>query len=225
MDVARLVLDYLQALIWPALIVFFGFRFREPLSQFLERLTSEGTKVMVGPVGVELGAEVAARQQERIATLAEQSETADPAQLRESAREKKRESDRDSFVLVTSDFLKLPYGTRRKEVARDIADITETMDLDDILQFARSPRGGERAGAAIGLRVHLQRFDTTQQDPRLPNAIRGLMDDRFSTVRYRAAEALSAAPQLASQLAEELRRLAENDENRDVRTMARKALP
>ena len=213
---------------WPALIVFVGLKNRDALRKFLERVASQGTKFTIAGTTVEMEpeiqAEVAARQQERIDTLAEASKTADPAQLRELTQEKKRESDRDSFVSLTETFLKLPYGDRRKEVARDIADVTETMDLDDILQFARSPRGGERAGAAIGLGVHLQRFDTTKQDPRLPNAIRPLLDDRFSIVRYRAAEALSAAPQLASQLAEELRRLAENDENSDVRTMASRAL-
>jgi hypothetical protein len=218
-EVARLVLDYVQALIWPALVVFVVVRFRRPVGQFLGRIAGESQEFSAAGFGLE----ITARFQERLATLAEQSETADPAELRESVKDAAREFGHDQFRVLTSNFLKLPLRTRQ-EVAREIANVARTMELDDILQFARSPRGGERLGAAIGLRVHLQRFEPTQRDPRLRATIRDLIGDRFSLVRYRGAEALRAAPQLASELADDLSGLAESDDNLDVRDMARKAL-
>ena len=98
------------------------------------------------------------------------------------------------------------------------------MELDDILGYVSSSNPGERLGAAIGLRAQLQKANGAAEDPRVVDAIRELLDDRSSLVRYRAVEAVRAAPQLAVLFEPELRTLGEKDKNREVREMARKAL-
>ena len=218
-DVARLILDYVQALVWPALVVLVVIRFRRGIGDFLGRIAGESQEFSASGFGLE----ITAKFQEELANLAEQSESIDPAELRESVKRTARELGRDQFRALTSNFLELPVRVRR-EVAREIGHFAETMELDDLLEFARSPHGGERLGAAIGLRVHMQKSERARKDPRVLAAIRELLNDRLSLVRYRAVEALRAVPQLVPEFAEDVSGLAETDDNSDVRDMARKAL-
>jgi hypothetical protein len=164
-----------------------------------------------------------AKFQERLANLTEESATADPEQLRESVRETVRDLTNDQFREFAAEMSDAPYG-RRRELAEAIATITGTMELEDILDYVSSPSAGERVSAAIGLRVHLQTAKAEPEDPRVVNALRKLLTDRSSLVRYRAVEAVRASPQLAMQFEPELRTLADNDKNREVRETARKVL-
>lgn len=218
-DVARLILDYVQALVWPALVVLVVVRFRRGIGDFLGRIAGESQEFSASGFGLE----ITAKFQEELANLAEQSESLDPAELRESVKRTSQELGRDQFRALTSNFLELSIRVRR-EVAREIGHFAETMEVDDLLEFARSQHGGERLGAAIGLRVHMQKSEQAREDPRVLATIRELLSDRLSLVRYRAVEALRAAPQLVPELAEDVTRLAETDDNSEVRSMARKAL-
>jgi HEAT repeat protein len=218
-NVAELVLDYIQALIWPALAIFVVIRFRRGIGDFLVRIAGESEEFSASAFGVELSAKF----QERLANLKEESDTADPEQLRESVKETVRDFTNDQFGELAAEISDAPYGARR-ELAQAIATVAENMELDDILGYVSSPSSGERLGAGIGLRVQLQAAKAAPDDPRVVGAIRALLNDRSSLVRYRAVEAVRAAPQLAVQLEPELRVLADNEKNREVRETARKAL-
>ena len=218
MDVAELVLDYVQALVWPALVLFLGIRFRRGIRSFLERIAGESQEFSASAFGIE----VSTTFQERLASLAEESETADPGEFRESVKETAREFANEQFRELTANISEASLGSRR-ELAQAIAATAQTMTLDDILEFVSSADAGERLGAAIGLRVQLRAGKATGE-PRVIDAIRELLNDRSSLVRYRAAEAVRAAPKLAGQFEPELRSLADTDRNREVRKMARSVL-
>jgi hypothetical protein len=201
MATAEIVLDYIQTLVWPALIVFVVLRFRRRIADFMRRIAGESREFSASAFGVG----ITAKFQEQLANLAEQSKTADPEQLRESVTRAAHDFGLDQFRALTSNF----------------ADLS----LDALVSFADSGNGGERTGAAIGLGVQLQRDPSAaRRDPKILEAVRKLLRDRSSLVRYRAVEAVRAVPELAADVEDELRSLAENDRNRHVRTMALKAL-
>ena len=219
MKVAELVLDYVQALVWPALAVFVVVRFRRGIRDFLGRIAGESREFSASAFGVELSATF----QERLANLRQESDTADPEQLRESVKETVRDFTNEQFRELAAEISDAPYGARR-QLAQAIAAVAENMELDDVLDHVSSADTGGRVGAAIALRVQLQGAKASPEEPRVVDAIRVLLDDRSSLVRYRAVEAVRAAPKLAVQFEPELRTLADREKNREVRELARKVL-
>jgi hypothetical protein len=96
--------------------------------------------------------------------------------------------------------------------------------LGQILDFATSPYTGERVAAAIALGVYASDSMHAREDAQVVSALRGLLTDHFSRVRYRAVEAVADCPELIEGLQPELRRLADSDTNKSVKNLARKVL-
>jgi HEAT repeat protein len=220
MRTAEIVLDYIRVLVWPALIIFVVLRFRGGIGDFVRRIAGESREFSASAFG--LG--ITAKFQEQLANLAEQSETADPEQLRESVKRAAHDFGLEQFRALTSNFARLPLDARR-EAAETLAEVTATMGLGDLVEYAYSGNVGERTGAAIGLGVHLETDPAAaRRDQKILEALRKLLRDRSSLVKYRAAEAVRIAPDVAPDVESELRSLADEDGNRHVRTMALKAL-
>jgi hypothetical protein len=113
----------------------------------------------------------------------------------------------------------------RNETARKVKNIGARLELEDALSFCRSPKTAERVGGVIALGVHLRSSKETRGDRRVLSALHELLTaDRSSFVRYRAAEVLRSSPTLVQTYDDELRHLADTDENSWVRRMAAQAL-
>jgi hypothetical protein len=112
----------------------------------------------------------------------------------------------------------------RNATAEEIKDIAASLDLDEVLSFCRSRKTAERVGAAIALGVHLRSSSETRSDRRALSALGELLSDRSSLVRYRGAEVLRSSPALVPTFEDELRRIAQADENSYVRSMANRAV-
>nr|QNO50735.1 hypothetical protein EGEIMDOP_00020 [Methanosarcinales archaeon ANME-1 ERB6] len=98
------------------------------------------------------------------------------------------------------------------------------MTLEDLLDFSDSSMPGEKVGAAIGIRVHIESSPSIAFDQRIIQAIRTLLCDIESRVRFRAVEAIGAGPKLASTFQEELESISRSDSNNIVRKKARELL-
>jgi hypothetical protein len=117
------------------------------------------------------------------------------------------------------------YMSVRNDTADQVKDIAAFLGLEEVLGFCRSRKTAERVGGAIALGVHLRSSKETRTDRRVLSALGELLTDgRSSLVRYRAAEVLRLSPALVQTYDDELRRLADTDDNSWVRTMAAKAL-
>jgi hypothetical protein len=218
MDVARLILDYLQTLIWPALLIAVLIRFAPHLRALFQRV-STGGQLQVGGAGFNLLLDF----RNTLHEIAEQSENLDEQALRKSVKQADERLNRELLAL-TSAFYESPIEERRK-IAAKMRKQTATMSLDELLELADSDDPGERVAAGIGLGDRMKRSSSTQQDPRVLSALRALLDDRsHSRVRYRAAEALNGSPELVPRFRNELYSLAKNDSNGYVKRMAQRAL-
>jgi len=220
-----MVLDYIRVLIWPVAVLVVVFRFRGGIANLVQRVLGESQELSASGFGLGITAkfsETAAKFNETVANL-EDAENVDAAGLNESIKQAAHEMSLDQFRALTATFSLLPIQLRR-DVATEIADFAGTMDLEDLLVFAESPQTGERVGAAIGLRVHVERSDEARRNPAVLAAIDALLEDRSSLVRYRAAEAVRAVPELLLDFRDELTTIAKTDRNADVRQMAHKAL-
>ena len=218
MDVAKLVLDYLQTLIWPAVLVALLVRFAPHIRALLQRVSSGG-QLQVGGAGFNLLLDFRNTLEE----LADKSEALDAPALRQSVKEAERKLNRDLLAL-TSGFYDAPIDERRK-IAAKMRDAAARIDLDGLLKLADSHDAGERVGAAIGLGELIKGSKEAQDDPRVIAALRALLSDRrHSRVRYRAAEALHHSPELVPAFRDELTQLAQTESNAYVRKIAESAL-
>jgi HEAT repeat protein len=132
-------------------------------------------------------------------------------------------SVRAQFRAVASRF----YGASmddRIAAAEEIANLGGLLPFDEVLAFARSKEAGERVAAAVALAAHLQTSERVRNDAELQSALRALLNDGRSRVRYRAVEVLRGTPALVAAYKEDLSWIAGHDENRDVRVIAGKAL-
>jgi hypothetical protein len=218
-DLAELVLDYIRVLIWPALVLLVVVRFRGGIRDFLERIAGESEEVSASGFGIQ----VSAKFQEKLAALAETSTAVDANDLRKSVREAAKELDREQFRSLTSMFTRLS-PSQRQQAVRELERVTAGMTVDELMEFAGSPNPGERVGAAIGLRVNLQRSPDLANEPRFIRSVRALLGDESSFVRYRALEAVLSNEALGPQVEPEVRTLAETERNRQVRGLAERAL-
>lgn len=215
MDVARLILDYVQTLIWPTLVVVVLVRFGPALWDLLQRVSSGGQLQVGGP-----GFNVLLDFRETVREIAEE---ADDPTIRESARRAEERLNQQLLGLASS-FYDTPIDERRRAAAA-MRKQTATLTLDELLELAGSEDPGKRVAAGIGLGERLKRSEEARADARVISVLRRLIKDRaHSRVRYRAAEALRGAPELIPQLENELRDLAAHDSNAYVRTMASQAL-
>jgi HEAT repeat protein len=220
-DWAQLVLDYIRVLIWPALVVVLAIHFRRGIGDFLGRIAGESQEFSASASGFGVG--FTAKFQKQLETLAEQSETAGATELKESVQRVAKEFNRDQFRALTANFTDLSTAQRQQAV-RELARLTESMELGEILGFTHSPHAGERVGAAVALGALLERSAEAADDQAVIEAIQRLLADRSSFVRYRAVEALLGSPTLTSHFESELRRLARTERNSQVRALARRAL-
>jgi HEAT repeat protein len=216
---ARLVLEYIQAFIWPVVVVIAVLWVRRPLRRLLERVGQESEEVSASGFGIQF----AARFQQTIDDLAKESDVVDAPTLRASVKKAAADLSADQFRALAPNF----FGTSqsaREETARAIARLAPGLELDELLSFAISPNTGERVGAAIGLGVLAESSDGVCTDSRVRSTIRQLLDDRNSRVRYRAVKATEACSELTLALAPQLRELADEEPNRFVRKHAQRIL-
>ena len=119
------------------------------------------------------------------------------------------------------------YGSpidQRMAAAEEIANLGGLLPFEEVLAFAGSKEPGERVGAAIAVAAHLQTSERVRDERDLQSALRKLLNDPRSRVRYRAVEVLRGTPALVAAYETDLRWIARHDQNRDVRVMAGKAL-
>jgi TIR domain len=129
----------------------------------------------------------------------------------------------DDFRAVTLGFDSRDTAVRNA-TADKIKEIAAFLELDEVLTFCRSRKRAERVGAAIALGVHIRSSTQARADRRVLSALGELLNGRSSLVRYRAAQVIRTSPALVPTYEDDLRRLAEIDENPHVRDMAAAAL-
>jgi HEAT repeat protein len=215
MTTEELILEYVKVLVWPALVLLGVFYLRTPIKRLIERFTRESGEISAAGFGFEL----TAKFRETLEDLAQSPDAADAPELRESVKQAATDLAREQFIALATNFYNAPIDVRR-EAARAIARVAAELSLDELLGFAGSPSNGERVGAAIGLRAHMASSPETCTDPRVGLAVGRLLDDPNSRVRYRAVEAAQACSDLVRALAPQIRRLADEDANRDVKKRA-----
>lgn len=221
METAELILEYVKALVWPAVFLFVLFRFRESIKQLVDRVIRESGEISGSGFGVQGSVRFV---HDRMNDLADKLDTADaPPEVRESVKRTAVDLARDEFRALSSNFYGAPVEARR-EAARAISHVATSLPVEDLLDFARSPVFGERVGAAIALGERARVSRDVCGDAKVRSAVGELLDDENSRVRYRAVEAAAACRGLLDSWRGRLQEMGEDDSNRDVRTRARQIL-
>lgn len=211
MELAKLVLEYIQALIWPSLLLILLWRYRNVLDVLTERLKEADE---VGAWG--LTWKLRHRLEEISASL--------PAESRGQLDKQVARLALDELRVVARDLETKPLAERQR-AAQAVKQLAPEIPLEVMLGFAESPLFGERVAAVIVL-SYLLRADGSKlrQDPRLRAVLRNGLQDPNSRVRYRYAELLKGQPQLANEFREMLEEIAAAENNGPVLKLVREAL-
>jgi hypothetical protein len=216
MEIAALVLEYIKVLIWPLVALILVWRYKQQLDLFVKRLTEETEEISSSLLGL------TAKFRKEV-TKVSAGLSGDNQSMKEDLDKAVREFAKAQFRLLGSTFFNQPLSVRR-QVAKEVAELSKELSLEDLLEFAQSALPGERVGAGIGLRKRLMVSGELAQDERVSEALaRGLLDSN-SRVRYRFVDAISENRKLVLRFRDELRELAAHDNNKAVRSKAKDAL-
>jgi hypothetical protein len=218
MDISQVILEYTRVLAWPAVLMIVLLFFRGSVRALLSRVATQSEEISATAFGIGVSAKL-----RHVVELVEKSEPAVSGDLRESMRVATRDLVIEEFRRISGYFFGAAYSVRA-QAAEEIAGLAPLLSLEELLGFVTSPYPGERVATGIGLGVYASDSIQARQDDRVVSALRGLLTDHLSRVRYRAVEAVDGYPELTAALEPELWRLASTDPNEHVKNRARKAL-
>jgi len=215
-EVARLVLEYLKVLVWPAVGVWVAIRYRKHLDRLFERITSETEEVEAKFLGLSAKFRKQITQIAAAAsgTAAGQDETSG-THVATLALEQVR--------LLADVFFSKPLQ-ERQAAAREVQQLSPLVPLDAILKLIDSSLPGERVAAGIALREQLLANVALAKDQNVTAAITRGLADPLSRVRFRFVRAAAASPSLLATLRVPLENLAREDSDAAVREEAVRSL-
>ncbi len=213
MEIAKLVLSYIDALVWPAFFLYLVIKHRGYIERFFERFSEETEEVTWKPTGI------TAKFRKEIEAIVEEIPDEQKI-LKDKLELKTQQLAIEQFTDLCQNFFKKPFSIR-KQTAKLVEELAKSLSLDHILEFSTSSNPGERVGAGISLRIHLINNDSIVDNDRVKLAIADGISDPYSRVRFRYLEALRNQPLLIGHFADQLREIASEDLNEVVRHNAK----
>jgi hypothetical protein len=214
----EIALDYIRTLIWPAVIVLVLLFFGGNLRALLSRIATQSEEISATAFGFGVSAKL-----RQVVELVEKSEPTQSGDLRKSLRIATQDLVIEEFRRLSGYFFSSAHPVRA-QAAAEVAGLAPFLPLEALLDFAASTHPGERVAATIGLGVYAGDSIQVRQDVRVIAALRRLLTDHFSRVRYRAVEAMNGCPELGEALRPELYRLVDTDPNESVKNLAQRVL-
>jgi hypothetical protein len=213
-EIAKLVLEYLKVLAWPALIAWLALRYKTHIERLLTRFTDESEEIEAKFLGL------SAKFRKQITDIAES-----PVDSSQSRIDISRASAlaRDQIRVLADVFFSKPHK-RRVEAATEIQELSRLLTLNDIVELASSPIAGERVAAGIALREHLKHERSAAERIEVHEALARGLSDPQPRVRYRFIRAAGVHPELIQRSRERLANIARADEDEVVRDEAVRVL-
>jgi len=227
MDIGRLVLDYVSALVWPALIVGLIAVFKKPLARLVKRIAEESEEFRIPGL-------LYARFRKNIEgfTAAVAKALANEAEGKVDAAIESLEKEADKALLEAAEaelralsplFLTAPRNAR-DQAGRAIEELALDLPLSRVLEYSLSQLPGERVSAGIVLRVHLEKTPELATQSEVQASVRTGLLDPHSRVRFRFLQVVGSSSELLRTFRTRVEEIARSDENRPVRGEARRLL-
>ncbi len=214
MEVARLILDYISVLVWPAAVVIGIVIFRRQLQDFFSDLIRNADEFEADILGV------STRIKRTVKEIAEQvPDDGDRSRVTDSLSELELDE-----IRVIAKRLESRRMATRISAGNQIQNLVENLSKQHLLELADSPLVGERVASGISLNMMLHRNRELLQDPDIGAAISSGLRDPSSFVRFRYAQIASTHDEIADQHQRQLIQLASTDSNRSVKAESAKAV-
>lgn len=199
------VLDYIQVLIWPSLLVAFVIIFFKQIKMLIEKVIDQSEELEFMGLRAKVSQQIKEIETEK-----------DPEKIKEKVRTIQHQDIMEEFKLLSSYFFTKTFQVRKK-TAVQISKLTTEMTIEELLIYASSSLPGERVAAYIGIKKHLELFKTLENDERIIEALSQGLDDAFSRVRYRVVQAISVSTNLIAIFKDNLKSLFDDESNIPVK--------
>jgi len=202
------VLEYLKVLMWPLIILIVVLFFKRQIQSLFDRIINESDEIGSSVLGLH------AKFRRDLTNLATDSDT--PQDFVTKIENTLKQNSIDEFKLLSSYFFTKPFQAR-KQAAAEIYKLAQNLTIDDLLFHISSPLAGERVGAFVGIKSHIDNFPNMAIDERISEAIRIGLDDGYSRVRYRVVQAISSSDYLMRMFRNELESILHEENNKPVK--------
>lgn len=207
-SISQTVLEYLKVLIWPLFILILILIFKRQIKRLFDRIINESDEISSSILGLN------AKFRRDVTNLATDSDT--PQELKNKIENTLKQNNIDEFKLLSSYFFTKPFQAR-KQAAAEIYKLAQNLTIDDLLSHISSPLAGERVGAFVGIKSHIDNFPSLAKDERISDAIRIGLDDGYSRVRYRVVQTISSSNYLMRMFGNELESILQEENNKPVK--------
>jgi hypothetical protein len=232
-EVAKLILEYIKVLVWPAVALYVTLRYRRYFERFLDRFSSEATEVEAKFLGVSARLfqqisngqvpEKSANPAAGDATSAQPSSVQMPADTSTSQASPATVVALDQVRVLADIFFSKPFKDRQA-AAHEVQQYARLLRLSDILALATSPLPGERVAGGIAIREYLRSNKFANRSPEILSAIANGLRDPLGRVRYRFVRAAAEAPEVMANLRDHLEAIAASDGDAEVKKEAARVL-
>ena len=147
MDIAKLVLGYIDVLAWPSVALYMALRYHRHINRLFRRLSDETEELEAKYFGI------TAKFHKRFTDLADSPSITDPT-ARQAIRDQLGSLAEDQFRLL-AETLGSSGLKERKIAALEVRALAGALSIDSVITFSGSVLHGERAGAGIALGEHL----------------------------------------------------------------------
>lgn len=207
-SIPLIVLEYLKVLVWPLIILILISIFKKQVQRLFDRIINESDEIGSSVLGLH------AKFRREVKNLVTDTDTSQ--ELKAKIENTLKQNSIDEFKLLSSYFFTKSFQAR-KQAAAEIYKLAQNLNIDDLLSLILSPLAGERVGAFVGIKSHIDNFPNIAKDERISEAIRIGLDDGYSRVRYRVVQAISSSDYLMEMFGIELKSMLEEENNMPVK--------
>ena len=210
-----IVLEYFKVLIWPSIAIIAIFCFRKKLLELLDRIIKESEELSSSLLGLN------AKFRKDIAKVEREDKNSED--YKDKIDNVVQKNLKDEFRLLASYFFTKSIEIRQK-TAIEISKLSQSMSIEQLLNFAASSSPGERVAAYIGITTHLRLFPDLEKQESIIDIIQQGLDDGLSRVRYRVIEAINCSSYLVDLFRNNLIELYQEEKNKPVKKLLEKVL-
>jgi polyhydroxyalkanoate synthesis regulator phasin len=209
MEVAKIILEYLKALAWPALVVYLALRYRRHLDALIRRLSEDADEIEAKFLGL------SAKFRRDLKAISNDKDIAG-AQARNAIQSRVEHLAVEQVRLLARNFSAHSLSMRQ-QIVREVKALAPQISIAQVLTLRNSPSTGERVAAGTILGEHVTFNPALAEDPDVMDMTREGLLDPSSFVRYRYARAVARSSELGERLQEFIKSLVKDEDDKAVK--------
>lgn len=201
----EIVIKLADALAWPVVVAGIVYVFRSEIRTLIKRVVHDSNELSMFGISAKF---VAAKNELSSMDIAESDKAKLLGVIDDIALSQIKDLSKNFYSKGLS---------QRSIAVKEVRQIGLDIDLNRLIELAKSELPGERIAAAIAIRTHIEKDYSVLEKQELLDTIQTGLYDQRSRVRYRFVEMVVSNSILNKKFRDLLRSMALNDDNSEVK--------